>query len=246
MTTSPGVQTRPAVRRLAGVVAACGIIATTALWAGSAAASGDTLDECVRKKVAAGTERAKAMTECLQNDNNTPATTLSPISPTVSSSDDEGASTTTLLLVGALGAIIGAGAVLLLRKRPEPQAMAAPPAAPAPMMAPPGFGASAPAAAAAATDRSRPLVVALVDLSDRVNSGALRAEIVATLGQAGVQALEPAQGTAFDATRMRGVGSAPAPDAGWVGTVAATERVGFMDGGTVIRLPEVIVYTAGS
>jgi len=237
MTTSSRVEKRSSVRRLMSAVAACGIVgATTLLWASSAAASGDSIDECVRKKVAAGSERAKAMTECLQRDNNTP---VSPVSPT-SSPNDEGASTTTLLLVGVLGAAVGAGAVLLLRKRPEPQALAAPGV---PAMAPPGFGAPAPAPVP--TDRSRPLVVALVDLSDRVNSGALRAEIVATLGQAGVQALDPAQGTAFDPTRMRGVGNAPAPDAGWVGTVAATERVGFVDGGTVIRLPEVVVYTAG-
>ena len=70
-------------------------------------------------------------------------------------------------------------------------------------------------------------------------------EIVAALAQAGVHALEPAQGTSFDATTMRGVGSAPAPDPAWVGRVAATERAGFIDGGAIVRLPEVVVYTAG-
>lgn len=86
----------------------------------------------------------------------------------------------------------------------------------------------------------------LVDLADRVSSQALRAEILAALGRAGVRSLEPAVGEAFDATRMRGVGGTPAPDASWVGRVAATERPGFQDGNTVLRLPEVVVYTAGS
>jgi molecular chaperone GrpE (heat shock protein) len=88
-------------------------------------------------------------------------------------------------------------------------------------------------------------VTALVDLSDRMSSAALRAEIVATLARVGVHAVEPAQGEVFDANRMRGVGSAPAPDPSWVGRVAATERAGFQDGTTVLRLPEVVVYTAG-
>jgi len=44
---------------------------------------------------------------------------------------------------------------------------------------------------------------------------------------------------------MRGVGSAPAPDPGWVGRVASTERAGFVDAGRVMRLPDVVVYTSG-
>jgi hypothetical protein len=59
-----------------------------------------------------------------------------------------------------------------------------------------------------------------------------------------VHSLEPATGDVFDATRMRGVSSAPAPDASWVGRVASTDRAGYRDGATVVRVPEVVVYTA--
>jgi molecular chaperone GrpE (heat shock protein) len=90
------------------------------------------------------------------------------------------------------------------------------------------------------------LVSALIDLSDRVPSQALRAEIIAALGRAGVHPLEPAVGDVFDVSRMRGVGGAPAADAGWAGRVASVERAGFHDGVSVLRLPEVVVYTTGS
>ncbi len=226
----------------ARAVGACAAIALTLLVSPGAASA--TIDECVRKKVDEGTERAKAMTECLSEAGNT-ATTIQavPINATGSDSDD-GTSPALLALVGIGGAAIGAVAMKVLRK---PDATpAAPPsfsAGPA-NMPPPGFAAPG-VQSPPAVDRSRPLVVTLIDLSDRVSSGALRAEIIAALAQAGVQVLEPAQGAAFDANHMRGVGSAPAPDAGWVGKVAATERAGFVDGGTVVRLPEVVVYTAG-
>jgi hypothetical protein len=103
-----------------------------------------------------------------------------------------------------------------------------------------------PPSAAALPDRSPGLVTALIDLADRVPSQALRAEILAALGRAGVYALEPATGEMFDVARMRGVSNALAPDAGWVGRVANTERAGYHDGTTMLRLPEVVVYTAGS
>lgn len=215
------------------LVAACAFSTVVVLGATAGTSSAQSVDECVRKKVAEGVERAKAMTECLRSE--TPSGTLP-------GSDDSSTSTVTLLLIGLGGAALGAAAVWLLRTPRAPAAavaapITAPMATPAPFAAP-GNPAPPP------VDRSRPLIVALIDLGDRVNSGALRAEIVAALAQAGVQSIEPAPGTAFDATRMRGVGNAPAPDAGWVGTVASTERAGFADGPTVIRLPEVVVYTA--
>lgn len=221
--------------------AACAVLALSLVaWPGTASA---TIDECVRKKVDGGTERAKAMTECLSEAGNT-ATTISavPINSTGSDSDD-GTSLGLLALVGIGGAAVGAIAMRALRK-PNGAPSAQPFSVEQANMPPPGFAAPGVQSPPPA-DRSRPLVTTLIDLSDRVSSGALRAEIIAALAQAGVQVLEPAQGTAFDANHMRGVGSAPAPDPGWVGKVAATERAGFVDGGIVVRPPEVVVYTAG-
>lgn len=206
----------------------------------------ETLDECIRRRVATGETRAVASAACLvATENTTPGSNGGgSISAT---SSDEGTSTITLLLIGLAGVAVGAvGATLLRRKTsssPQPAA-AAPSTNPAAHMPPPG---AAPAATAPpANDRSPGLVTALIDLADRVPSQALRAEILAALGRAGVHPMEPAQGEAFDVSRMRGVGNAPAPDAGWVGRVASTDRVGFHDGASVLRLPEVIVYTAGS
>ncbi len=222
---------------LGAAVAAAALVVL--LTPGSAGAG---VDECVRKKVAQGETSTKAMTECLANNNSTP--TL-PRNTSSSSSGDDGTSTGLLLVVGLVGVAVGAlGATMLRKQKGTGTAPAAAAATPVAAMPPPGFGAP-PMTAPTAPDRSQPLVSTLVDLSDRVSSGALRAEIVAALAQAGVQALEPAQGSNFDASTMRGVGSAPAPDPGWVGKVAATERTGFIDGGAIVRLPEVVVYTAG-
>jgi hypothetical protein len=87
------------------------------------------------------------------------------------------------------------------------------------------------------------LVSTLIDLSDRVPSQALRVEILASLAKVGVNAIEPANGDWFDATAMRGVATEAAPDPGWAGRVARTERAGFCDHNAVLRQPEVIVYT---
>ncbi|MDP2289867.1 MAG: hypothetical protein Q8M22_01675 [Actinomycetota bacterium] len=225
----------------ARAVGACAAIAVMLLMSPGTASA--TIDECVRKKVDEGTERAKAMTECLSEAGNT-ATTIQAVPINAGSDSDDGTSLALLALVGLGGAAVGAIAMKVLRK-PDAAASAPPAVGAQPAnMPPPGFAAPG-VQSAPAFDRSRPLVATLIDLSDRVSSGALRAEIIAALAQAGVQVLEPAQGTAFDANHMRGVGSAPAPDPGWVGKVAATERAGFVDGGTVVRLPEVVVYTAG-
>ena len=120
------------------------------------------------------------------------------------------------------------------------------PPAGAPMMAPaaPPMMAPAPAAASAPDGRADTLIAALIDLGDRVNSAALRAEISAALARAGVQVLDPPPGTPFDAQRMRGVGSTPATDPSTVGTVAATDRVGYASATALLRLPDVIVHVA--
>ncbi len=224
--------------RAAAVFAA---IALT-LMASSSTASA-AIEQCVAKKVSHGVDRTKAMAECLKD----AADTTRPGLPTNASSDSGGTSTGLLVLVGLGGVALGAIAMMMLRK-PSSAPGGAPSAQPAlganpSAMPPPGF--AAPGAPAAATvDRSGPLVASLIDLGDRVSSGALRAEIIAALAQAGVHLFEPAQGAVFDVNHMRGVGSAQAPDPGWVGRVASTDRAGFVDGNTVVRLPDVVVYTA--
>ena len=188
--------------------------------------------------------------------------------PRPSVTEDDGGTSVGLLLVAGLGRLLVGAAItaLLLRRRapgggvPAPlgHVAAGPPAAPAgppavatPFAGPPGATVpGVPLAAPGATgptgaDRGPTLIVALVDLVDRVNSQALRADILAALARAGVHQIEVPAGEAFDAARMRGVGSAPTADPALVGRVAATDRPGFRDGSQVIRLPDVIVHVAG-
>lgn len=239
---------RPAIRA-AGVAVALGIIllAPAAAHAGS-----ETFDQCVARKVSSGVERAIAVTQCMQSTAST--VSQNPITPTASGNDDGGTSVGALIGAAAVGLVIGALGMKLLKGSP-PAGTAAPasgapaagfPQAGPPMMAPaPAPMAPAPAAAAPAPDgRADGLIASLIDLGDRVNSAALRAEITAALARAGVQALDPPPGTPFDAQRMRGVGSAPAPDPSAVGTVAATDRVGYASATALLRLPDVIVHVA--
>lgn len=211
-------------------------------------ASARSTDDCISRKMDAGETRAQAVASCLV-EARTPTTTLKSNGGgglDTSTSSDDGTSTGLLIAVGLGGLVVGAGLATVLRKGatvPSPAAayqQAPPPMAPAPLYAP---GTQMPMPGQ--PDRSSGLVAALVELSDRVSSGALRAEIFASLARAGVRVLEPAQGDVFDANRMRGVGSAVAPDPSWIGRVAATERAGFLDGSALLRLPEVLVYTAG-
>ncbi len=219
------------------------IALTLMVSSGSASAS---IDQCVRKKVTSGMDATKAMAECLKDVAN-PTKTTPPVLIKPSSSDADGTSIGLLALVGLGGIVLGAVAMMLLRKPGEsPATPSAQPISGTDPVGKPSPGFAAPGVnVVTSVDRSRPLVASLIDLSDRVSSGALRAEIIAVLVQAGVQLIEPAQGAAFDANQMRGVGSALAPDPGWVGRVASTERVGFVDAGIVVRLPDVVVYTAG-
>ncbi len=83
----------------------------------------------------------------------------------------------------------------------------------------------------------------LIDLADRLPSEALQAEIVAALATVDVHPIVVPPGTPFDAARMRGVGSLPAPAPAAVGTVATTDRAGYRDGSRLIRLPDVVVHT---
>ena len=238
--------------------------------ASSTSAFAGSPEDCVKEHMAEGQPRPEAIAACLRETVNAPSTTarpgggLDPDTPdnndvpdnqneSVRASDD-GTSVGLLVAVGVGGVIVGAAAALGFRRRQAATVAASgagfvnapPPVAPPPVGAAVGQPfASPPPAPGGPIDRSGGLVTTLVDLSDRMSSGALRAEIVAALARAGVHALEPAQGDVFDANRMRGVGSATAPDPSWIGRVAGTERPGFADGPTVLRLPEVIVYTAG-
>jgi hypothetical protein len=216
-------------------------------------------EECVAAKVATGLDRPAAVAECLQEARQaapttaatattnpttfTPATTQP--AATEASSDDGGTSVALVVAVGLAGVLIGAAGALLLargRRRVAPpaatagQAAAPPPVAPPPMAAPPPSDRNG--------DRVRGLVTGLVELSDRLPSQALRAEVIAVLQRADVQPIEVPTGERFDPAHMRGVGAARATDATWVGRVASTERCGFRDGASVVRQPEVIVYTA--
>jgi hypothetical protein len=85
------------------------------------------------------------------------------------------------------------------------------------------------------------LVSALVELSDLVDSSALREKASRALGAAGVTSLDPT-GERFDAARHRAVKRIPAPDSAHHAQVADTERLGYSDRGHVIRPPEVLVY----
>ncbi len=252
---------RSGSRLVAALSIAAGLF--VAFGAMPTSASSETLDECIRRKVAAGTDRALAVTQCMGT---TSSVVPVPGSNTASTSSDDGTSIGALLAAGAVGALLGAAALGFLRRSKGAPATAATPAAPAapagpagfpvpgalagmapPGMAPPGMappGMPAAAASPAPDPRADTLIQALIDLGDRVTSAALRAEILAALASAGVQALEPPPGTPFDANRMRGVGSAPAPAPAHVGTVAATDRVGYQSGARVLRLPDVIVHVA--
>ncbi len=254
-----------------GVLSAAFAVIASAPVAGAAAST--PLDDCIARKVEAGTARPVAQAECIKEIGPAPASTMRPDpAPTDDEDEEEDARPTTpvddggtsvgaLLAVGVGGLVVGAAlTAVLLRRRPAAAATApAPFGSPSsgmplqPLSAQPGTTmpaspfAGPPAAAAPSTpvDRGPALIVALVDLTDRVNSQALRADILAALARVGVLQIEIPPGEAFDASRMRGVGSAPTPDPSLVGRVATTDRPGFRDGTQVIRLPDVIVHVAG-
>lgn len=93
----------------------------------------------------------------------------------------------------------------------------------------------------AAEDR-RVLVATLVELADQMPSDALKEQIHAQLLQVGVQEVVVQRGEPFDPQRHRGIDTFPSPEPGMDQKVAHTERCGYTDGGTVLRVPEVVVY----
>jgi hypothetical protein len=85
------------------------------------------------------------------------------------------------------------------------------------------------------------LISTLVDLTDLIDSAALRAKARRALAAAGVESLD-ATGKQFDASQHRAVNRIPAPDHDHHAQVAETERLGYSDRGELIRPPEVLVY----
>ena len=149
-----------------------------------------------------------------------------------SSGSDDGGGTSPLMLGGVLLLGLGAGtaggaALMASRRRSAVAPVAAMPPGP-------------PVDAATAGDRRR-LVQALIDVRDQVSSEALRASIGAALTEVGVVELSVAAGTVFDPQVHKGVDRVVTDDPGLDRTVAETERPGYADRGTTVRLPEVVV-----
>ncbi len=104
-------------------------------------------------------------------------------------------------------------------------------------------GSSATGIADLTADRDS-LVNACIRARDMISSGAVRQALGDALAQAGVAEIDPT-GQPFDPDRHCSVGVLHAPSPGLDETVARAERVGYSDRGRQLRLPEVIVYTAG-
>ena len=100
------------------------------------------------------------------------------------------------------------------------------------------------ASAAALQDRAR-LVAALIDVRDQIDSTALREWLGAALAEAGVTELV-GDGQRFDPRRHHAVDQVASADPAWDLVIARTERPGYSDRGSVLRLPQVSVYRYGA
>jgi hypothetical protein len=87
------------------------------------------------------------------------------------------------------------------------------------------------------------LVGACVDLADRLRDRqpALFTALTRDLAAIGVT-VQIADGEPFDAAAHNAVGTAPASDPGQHLLVAETTRLGYLDHGVQVRVPDVIVY----
>ena len=230
--------------RYAYAVAIAALVGLATPVAGFAQEGGT--DQCVADRIAQGETRVQAVAECIRDatDTSDPETTSAPAAdPPASTSDDE-RSPLVLIVVGLAGAAIGgaAGILFLRRRAARPQHPVSGAPAPAVIVAPINAPPPPPPMAVSSPDRSTALVTGLIDLSDRVPSQALRAEVIAMLATAGVRVIDVPPGTPFDASQMRGIGTVPSPDPASQARVASTDRVGFSDGVRVIRAPDVIVF----
>lgn len=92
------------------------------------------------------------------------------------------------------------------------------------------------------TDGDRASLVALCLYAyDRARSAAVAERIEDGLAEVGVTATRP-DGERFDPRLHEAGGAVPTDDDALDGTVAETEVAGFVDRGTVLRVPVVTVY----
>jgi hypothetical protein len=234
--TTPQRLAPTGLRRGTALFAACCALAgTTALGVlgTSRPAGAETAEECRERLEREGKSSIEALATCsrLQTPQSTTATTKADTRTPVldrDSDDDSGTSPVALVLAAVVGAAVGAGAVVALRRNA--------PAAPASHTAP-----VSPTVSAAEEQRTQ-LVAGLIELRDSVNSDALRGDIAQRLRRVGVEEWVLAEGDVFDPAQHRGVDTRPSPTPEWDGRVAETERPGYVDRGSVLRPPDVVVF----
>lgn len=99
------------------------------------------------------------------------------------------------------------------------------------------------ARAAGACERERTiLATACMEVSDLVDSPALREQLLDALKASGVKPVEAGVGEPFDSTRHKAVGTIPTNDPVNDNTVAEIQRPGYVDRGKRVRYPEVLVF----
>jgi molecular chaperone GrpE (heat shock protein) len=81
-----------------------------------------------------------------------------------------------------------------------------------------------------------------MEVSDLVDSPALREQLLDALKASGVKPIEAGVGEPFDSTRHKAVGTIPTNDPVNDNTVAETQRPGYVDRGKRVRYPEVLVF----
>lgn len=90
------------------------------------------------------------------------------------------------------------------------------------------------------------LVRVCVEVSDVVDSDALREQLVDALADAGVTPVDVPAGEPFDSSRHHAIGQLDTTDAARHNLVARTERSGFVDRGKRLRYPDVVVFSANA
>ncbi len=86
------------------------------------------------------------------------------------------------------------------------------------------------------------LLTGLIGSHDLTVDDALRGHIEQVLHRVGVLALRPTAGSQIADARIEVVGSTPAPSRRLVGAVAEVLRVGWVDGGVLVRPAQVLVF----
>ena len=153
---------------------------------------------------------------------------------TSSSGDDDGEGGAGPLML-VLGVLLGASAGAAFgwfAGRQAPGASSAQPAS--------GAGAALVAGNADAVAQRATLVGAAIAAIDLAQNEGLREQLTRALEQAGVRRIAP-DGETFDPARHHAVDRLPTHDPAQHNTVI-TDRPGWVDGGQVLRIPDVIVY----